>query len=285
MQQETDRNYGLFKKVVRRNLAALATSCYAQKKPIRLSVSTFGLVIYGGVCPQTSVVCKDAVAEAFSVDRNLECWDAVGAVPLTMKCLSDDNVRHNGNDKNDPEYDKYQIIQSKNDFSCAQLSTMGYDADLLKTEFNEDRIRAAAAEEELDLSVTVTNTRKRQEAHGKKFYVTGGEHITSDDMFIAAEMGNRKRGIAEMEKDKKARVEFHTRRDAALIILNRLDHESDGNVARLTNKELEVLLRWKGVPVSKMGNMASQNINSLLVTEERMTWATLLVGQRWTTTI
>ena len=141
---------------------------------------------------------------------------------------------------------------------------MGYDADLLKTEFNEDRIRAAAAEEELDLSVTVANTRERQEAlakattHGKKFYVTGGEHITSDDMFIAAEMGNRKREIAEMEKDKKVRVEFHTRHNAALIILDRLNHESDGNVARLTNKELEVLLRWKGVPVSKMGNMASK---------------------------
>ena len=77
-------------------------------------------------------------------------------------------------------------------------------------------------------------------------------------MFIAAEMGNHKREIAEMEKDKKVRVEFHTRRDAALIILDRLNHESDGNVARLTNKELEVLLRWKGVPVSKMGNMASK---------------------------
>ena len=44
VQRETDRNYGLLKKVVRRNLAALATSCYAQKKPIPLSVSTFGLV-------------------------------------------------------------------------------------------------------------------------------------------------------------------------------------------------------------------------------------------------
>jgi hypothetical protein len=32
VQQETDHNYGLFKKVVRRNLATLATSCYAQKK-------------------------------------------------------------------------------------------------------------------------------------------------------------------------------------------------------------------------------------------------------------
>jgi hypothetical protein len=30
----------------------------------------------------------------------------------------------------------------------------------------------------------------------------------------------------------------------------------DGNVERLTNKDLEVLLRWKGVLPSKMGNMA-----------------------------
>jgi hypothetical protein len=58
----------------------------------------------------------------------------------------------------------------------------------------------------LDLSVTVANTRERQEAlakattHGKKFYVTGGEHITSDDMIFATEMGNCKREIAEMEK-------------------------------------------------------------------------------------
>ncbi len=32
----------------------------------------------------------------------------------------------------------------------------------------------------------------------------------------------------------------------------------DGNVVRLTNKELEVLLRWKGIPVSKKGNMVSK---------------------------
>ncbi len=42
---QTDRNYGLFKKVVCRYLATLATSCYAQKKPICISISTFGLVM------------------------------------------------------------------------------------------------------------------------------------------------------------------------------------------------------------------------------------------------
>ncbi len=88
-----------------------------------------------------------------------------------------------------------------------------------------------------------------QEAHakatryGKKFYVIGGEHITLNDRFIAAEMENCEREIAEMEKDKKVRIEFHTRRGVALIILDHFNHELDGNVVGLTNKELKVLLR------------------------------------------
>ena len=139
---------------------------------------------------------------------------------------------------------------------------MGYGANLLKTVFNKDKIKASA--EESSISVVVANTCEWQEAlakattHGKKIYVTGGKLVTLVDMFIAAEMGNRKREIAEMKKDKKVHMEFHTRRDATLVVLNRLHHESDDNVARLTNREQEVLLWWKGVPVSKMGNMASK---------------------------
>ncbi len=45
-----------------------------------------------------------------------------------------------------------------------------------------------------------------------------------------------------------------------LVVLIRLHHEWDGNVESLSNKELEVLLRWKGVPVFKMGNMASRRV-------------------------
>ena len=179
-----------------------------------------------------------------------------------MKCLSDDNVCHYGNDGNDPEYNKYQIIQSKNDYSCTQLLAMGYNGDLLKTGFDKDQIKAAA--EISTLSITVANTRERQEAlvkastHRKKFFITGGKHINSNDMFISAEMGNREREIAKMEKGKKVRIQFHTRRNTALVVLDRLDHELDGNIKRLTNKDLEVLLRWKGLLPSKMGNMANR---------------------------
>ena len=77
-------------------------------------------------------------------------------------------------------------------------------------------------------------------------------------MFVSAEMGNREREIAAMEKGKKVRIEFQARRDAALIVLDRLNHELDGNVEKLTNKDLKVLLWWKSVLPSKMGNMAKK---------------------------
>jgi hypothetical protein len=56
VQQETDHIYGPFKGVICRNLNAIASRCFANKVPISLSTSTIGLIVYGGVCPQTGVV-------------------------------------------------------------------------------------------------------------------------------------------------------------------------------------------------------------------------------------
>jgi hypothetical protein len=63
-----------------------------------------------------------------------------------------------------------------------------------------------------------------------------------------------------VEKDKKRCLEYHTRRKAALPILDCLENVLENIVARLTGKELEVLLCWKGVPVSKMGNVANRRV-------------------------
>ena len=87
--------------------------------------------------------------------------------------------------------------------------------------------------------------------------MTGGEHITSDDMFKSAEIMRRNAEAVEVEKDKKRRLEYRARREAALPVLNRLENVLENAVTRLTGKELEVLLRWKGVHVSKMGNVAN----------------------------
>ncbi len=171
-------------------------------------------------------------------------------------------MRHDGTDERDPGFNAYQDVQSQNDYSTAQLNVMGYRGDVLRAQFRPEKIREMKALG----PVTVANTRERQEAlaaahtHGKNFFVAGGEHVTSNDMLIAVELNQRNAEAAEREKEKKKRVEFHARREAALPIVDRLEHELDNDVGRLTSKELEVLLRWKGVAASKMGNVASRRI-------------------------
>ena len=83
--------------------------------------------------------------------------------------------------------------------------------------------------------------------------------MTLNDMLIAAELNQRKAEATGREKDK-SRVEYHARREAALPIVDRLKNELESDVGRLKSKELEVLLRWKGVPVSTMGNVANRRI-------------------------
>ncbi len=84
--------------------------------------------------------------------------------------------------------------------------------------------------------------------------------MTSNDMLIVAELNQRKAEATGREKDKKSRVEYHTRGEAALPIIDRLKNELENYVGRLKSKELEVLLRWKDVPVSAMGNIVNRCI-------------------------
>ena len=94
------------------------------------------------------------------------------------------------------------------------------------------------------VSVTVVNTREHQEAlaamhmHGKKFFVTGGKHMMSDDMFKAVEMNRQTAEAVEREKDKKSWMEYQVRREVALPIVDRLENELKTNVGLLKTKEL-----------------------------------------------
>jgi hypothetical protein len=88
----------------------------------------------------------------------------------------------------------------------------------------------------------------------------GGKHITLDDMLKSAKIASRNAEAVEMEKDRKRHVEYHARRKAALPVLYCLENKLENVVAQLTRKELEVLLRWKGVPVSKMRNVANRRV-------------------------
>ncbi len=77
-------------------------------------------------------------------------------------------------------------------------------------------------------------------------------------MFKSAKIASQNAEAFEREKDRKRHLEYHARRKAALPVLDCLENELENVIAQLTGKELEVLLHWKGVPVSKMGNVANR---------------------------
>jgi hypothetical protein len=156
-QQETDINYGPFKSVVRSNLKKIATACFLAQKLMKLGPSTFELTVYGGVCPMSNVVCKNAVNSAFNVESNLHSWAEVGAVSFTMKCLVNKKVGHNGRDRDDPNFDAFLDVQSQNDYSTTQLTMMGYKGEMLRAQYCEDKVRALQAA----APVTVPHTHKR----------------------------------------------------------------------------------------------------------------------------
>jgi hypothetical protein len=79
-------------------------------------------------------------------------------------------------------------------------------------------------------------------------------------MFKAAEINMWTAEAGEMENGNKSQVEYHLRCKTALPILERLGNELEKNVRQQTSKELEMLLLWKDVPVSKMGNVANRHI-------------------------
>jgi hypothetical protein len=156
-----------------------------------------------------------------------------------------------------------QDVQSQNDYGTTKLSVMGYLGDVLRAQFHPNILSKRRRDAG---SATVANTRERQvvlaaaHTHGKKFFVTGGKHVTSNNMFIEAELIQRKVEAAEREKEKRSQVEYHVRCKAALPIINCLENELENNVWWLKSKELEVLLRWKGVPVLTMENVANRRI-------------------------
>ena len=85
---------------------------------------------------------------------------------------------------------------------------MGYRGDALRAIFCADKI----GERKTTEAVTVPHTGERQEAltaarmPNKKYFVVGGELVTSDNMFKVAESNRWMEVALEREKDKKYQV-------------------------------------------------------------------------------
>ena len=222
----------------------------------------FGLVVYGSavLVGTKSIICRNALDETFDVPSNYRSLSMVRAVPHIRKCLTNPKLCHDGTDERDPNFDVFQDIhiQSQNYCSISQLNVMvmGYRGGMLRAQFCTNKIN----ERKAIAPVMVAHTLEHQ---GKKFFLMGGEHAASENMFKAAEINRlhreaterKKAKEKEKEKEKKSQVKYHARCKAALPILDCLGYDLESNVAL---KELEILLKWKGVAVWKIGEHGKQ---------------------------
>ena len=146
-----------------------------------------------------------------------------------------------------------------------KLTVMGYSGDVLNAVFCPDTIRQWRTEEAVTLKLTHEQHVALVAAKtcGKRFFATGGgQHLTAGNGFIAAEMCFCEAAVKEKEKEKKSQMEGNAKRNATLIVLNRLENHLDGNVDALLSKELKTLLKWKGAQVLKMGDNAAKREHS-----------------------
>ncbi len=172
-------------------------------------------------------------------------WSEAGVVPFTKKCLMNKKVRHDVTDKDYPNFDVFQDIQSQNNFNTTQLNIMGYKGDALNSQFTENTIW----ESQVATTVTVPQSCKHQEA----IAAANTSMSPQTNLFKVVEINRRTAEVAEMENGKQSWVEYHLRCKAALPILERLVNELEKNVGQQTSKELDMLLWWRGVPESKWG--------------------------------
>jgi len=91
--QVTDRNYGYFKSLYRKNLKNLVEFC--DSKELKVQQSDIPLLVFGKRYGwDEDVVLEHAFDEAFSIDKSKDAWSKIGISPFTHKCLEDSKVSH-----------------------------------------------------------------------------------------------------------------------------------------------------------------------------------------------
>ena len=248
--QETDQNYGPFKNQYAKNLDALVEARVNQGKTTSLPPWMVCLIVYGGTDPETNFVVEtSAFQSAFSREACRSVWAKVGAAPLTKKCLGDKLVRKSIGDVDDEYEQLITLIQEGNNLATDSLVGWGYDASALKD------VIVPIQKTKL---VTEENTMERQlllmnaSTAGKKFTVMGGNHLTSDDILIAAE-----RSLRDKEKGRLLALKKKCTRAAEIENKGKLVIETKGTDCNgWLVHELEAVLAWYGV--QKMSSMGKQ---------------------------
>jgi hypothetical protein len=178
--QETDRTYGRFKSQYRANLEMLVNELVKQDKPLSVPQHKHGLLVFGGVDPETNLEIPSAFELGFSRERCLESWRKIGAAPLTRLCLDNPQVRKSID--SDKEYALLvNSVQEANEYAVYSLTKAGYDGSQLQAVV---AVRPADARSMGPITQRMSKERiellARANTHGKKFFATGGSHVCSD---------------------------------------------------------------------------------------------------------
>jgi hypothetical protein len=206
-----DQSYGGFKTGYYVSLAALVDhrlkTASASGQP-QMGAADYGMQIFGR--KEESLKLPNLFAQYFSIKKMKHFWEKVGAVPLTRRCLLSPQVRHEIvmrygaiNLTADPHATHLATILAKNKEAWDKLCSLGYKGNLFRVEL---KIRESSKQPG---RLTAKNSSERCKALAKArsagvhFKVTGGDHLTSDDMLIGYELVEREEEIAKLESQKK----------------------------------------------------------------------------------
>ena len=267
--QETDRNFGLFKTVYRKNLEKYVHDREMAGKSTSVSVALISLFVYGGIDPETNEQYQNAFQAGFLKEQNLSAWAKVGAAPLTRACLADHQVRHDGGgkDKEDPMLAHLRMIQAKNDHAVFCLITLSHNGDKLKAKLKEKTTTTVQVSTSLLEPYSEAQLTALAEAtsHGQKFLVTGGMHLTADVAFKAATMNNRKRDCENLEKEKKKMKTMEKRQEEGRAVLTK-----NKKLEELNDTDLKKLLAWYGVPGKETKTITDRRQKWKAIVESRV---------------
>ena len=177
--QDTDRTYGKFKCQYRANLEMLVDELVKQDKPLSMPQHKHGLLVFGGIDPETNLEIPSAFELGFSREHCLDSWRNTAHPP----CPQDPQVRQSID--LDKEYALLvNSVQEANEYAIYSLTEAGYDGSQLQALVavrpadtrSTDPITQRMSKERIELLA-------RANTHGKKFFATGGSHVCLDDFF------------------------------------------------------------------------------------------------------
>jgi hypothetical protein len=249
--QEMDQCYGPFKSGVRQNLDILFQD-RLQSQINSVGRNDIGMIVFGRKL-RSGRILKNVFEALFSVNNNKRSWRKVGAVPLTRACLDDAKVRHevtiradgtvvNQEEGGDPLACLYADLERSNKTFVGLLVEWGYErADLFSASVArrdmdkvQERITAPHSQARIDALAAVSTA-------GGFFMVTGGSHLTADEVFIGGTKRLQGSELKLLKKKKKDSQDFTGREAEAKLIL---ETERDDDTT-LKVSELESLLKWK----------------------------------------